>query len=127
MTRITAAAPEALIYESNNLAMVLAFSVADGLTYTGLNWQDSGGNLYAAASWEASDAWVESVSQPLVRPAWDVDEVIDMVAAAAAQASLVFSLEPVPAMPDQLTALSGPDAVAALGLMGLTPVDVPFE
>ena len=127
MTRITAAAPEALIYESNNLAMVLAFSVADGLTYTGLNWQDSGGNLYAAASWEASDAWVESVSQPLVRPAWDVDEVIDMVAAAAAQASLVFSLEPVPAMPDKLTALSGPDAVAALGLMGLTPVDVPFE
>ena len=120
--RITAAAPEALIYNSNQLAMCLAFSVADNLTYTGLNWQDSGGNLYAAASWEASDAWVEGVSQPLVRPAWDVDEVIDMVAAAAAQAVLVFSLEPVPAMPDKLTALSGPDAVAALGLMGLTAV-----
>ena len=127
MTRITAAAPEALIYESNNLAMCLAFSVADGLTYTGLNWTDADGNLYAAASWEASDAWVESVSQPLVRPAWDVDEVIDMPAAEAAQAALVFSLEPVLAVPDKLTALSGPDAVAALGLMGLTPVDVPFE
>ena len=122
MTRITAAAPEALVYASNQLAMVLAFSVADGLTYTGLNWQDSGGNLYAAASWEASDAWVESVSQPLVRPAWDVDEVIDMDAAEAAQAALVFSTEPVLAVPDKLTALSGPDAVAALGLMGLTPV-----
>jgi len=127
MTRITAAAPEALIYESNQLAMCLAFSVADGLTYTGLNWQDADGNLYAAASWEASDAWVESVSQPLVRPAWDTEEVIDMVAAAAAQAALVFSTEPVLAVPDKLTALSGPDAVAALGLMGLTPVDVPFE
>ena len=56
-----------------------------------------------------------------------MDEVIDMVAAAAAQASLVFSLEPVPAMPDQLTALSGPDAVAALGLMGLTPKTEPEE
>jgi hypothetical protein len=122
MTRITAAAPEALIYASNQLAMVLAFSVADGLTYTGLNWQDSGGNLYAAASWEASDAWVESASQPLVRPAWDVDEVIDMPAAEAAQAALVFSAEPVLAVPDKLTALSGPDAVAALGLMGLAPV-----
>ena len=122
MTRITAAAPEALIYSSNQLAMVLAFSVADGLTYTGLNWQDSGGNLYAAASWEASDAWVEGVSQPLVRPAWDVDEVIDMPAAEAAQAALVFSLEPVLATPTSLTALSGPDAVAALGLMGLTAV-----
>ena len=123
MTRITAAAPEALIYSSNQLAMVLAFSLADGLTYTGLNWQDADGNLYAAASWEASDAWVESVSQPLVRPAWDVDEVIDMDAAEAAQAALVFSTEPVLAMPDKLTALSGPDAVAALGLMGLVPVD----
>jgi hypothetical protein len=121
--RITAAAPEALVYECNNLAMCLAFSVADNLTYTGLNWQDSTGNLYAAASWEASDAWVESASQPLVRPAWDVDEVIDMVAAKAAQAALVFSTEPVLAVPDKLTALSNPDAVAALGLMGLVPVD----
>ena len=123
MTRITAAAPEALVYECNQLAMVLAFSVADGLTYTGLNWQDADGNLYAAASWEASDAWVENVSQPLVRPAWDVDEVIDMDAAEAAQAALVFSAEPVLAVPGALTALSGPDAVAALGLMGLVPVD----
>jgi hypothetical protein len=122
MTRITAAAPEALIYESNQLAMCLAFSVADNLTYTGLNWVDASGNLYAAASWEASDAWVESVSQPLVRPAWDTDEFIDMDAATAAQAALVFSLEPVLAVPDKLTALSGPDAVAALGLMGLVPV-----
>jgi len=127
MTRITAAAPEALIYECNQYAMVLAYSLADGLTYTGLNWQDSEGNLYAAASWEASDAWVESVSQPLVRPAWDVDEVIDMNAATAAQAVLVFSFEPVLATPTSLTALSGPAAVAALGLMGLTPVEIPFE
>ena len=122
MTRITAAAPEALIYECNQLAMCLAYSVADNLTYTGLNWSDGGGNLYAAASWEASDAWVESASQPLVRPAWDVDEVIDMPAAEAAQAVLMFSTEPVLAVPGALTALSGPDAVAALGLMGLTPV-----
>ena len=127
MTRITAAAPEALVYECNQLAMCLAFSVADGLTYTGLNWQDSTGNLYAAASWEARDEWVAAASQPLVRPAWDVDSIIDMVAAGRAQAALVFALEPVLAVPDKLTALSGPDAVAALGLMGLTPVDVPFE
>ena len=120
--RITAAAPETLVSDANQLAMALAFSPADGLTYTGLNWQDSGGNLYAAASWEASDAWVESASQPLVRPAWDVDEVIDMPAAEAAQAMLVFSTDPVPAIPTNLTALSGPDAVAALGLMGLTAV-----
>jgi hypothetical protein len=118
--RITAAAPEALTYECNQLAMCLAYSIADGETYVGLNWQDTDGNLYSAASWEASDAWVEGATQPLVRPAWDVDEVIDMDAAATAQAALVFSLEPVLAMPDKLTALGGPDAVVALAAMGLT-------
>jgi len=124
--RITAAAPEALTYECNQLAMCLAYSIADGLTYVGLNWQDINGNLYSAASWEASEAWVEGATQPLVRPAWDVDEVIDMDAAATAQAALVFSLETTLAMPDKLTALGGPDAVVALAAMGLTQVEMPI-
>lgn len=126
MTRITAAAPEALEYECNQLAMCLAYSLADGLTYRGLNWQDSEGNLYSAASWEASEAWVEGASQPLVRPAWDVDEVIDMDAAAIAQAALVFSSETILAMPYKLTAMSGPDAVVALAAMGLTAKEMPI-
>jgi hypothetical protein len=126
MTRITATAPEALEYECNQLAMCLAYSLADGLTYRGLNWQDSNGNLYSAASWEASEAWVEGASQPLVRPAWDVDEVIDMDAAAIAQAALVFSSETILAVPDKLTAMSGPDAVVALELMGLTAKEMPI-
>jgi hypothetical protein len=122
MTRITAAAPEALIYECNQLAMCLAYSVADNLTYTGLNWTDSTGNLYAAASWEARDEWVAGATQPLVRPAWDVDEIIDMVAAGRAQAALVFALEPTLAVPGALTALGGLDGVEALAAMGLTAV-----
>jgi hypothetical protein len=39
----------------------------------------------------------------------------------------MFSTDPVPAIPTNLTALSGPDAIAALGLMGLTPVEVPVD
>lgn len=120
MTRITAAAPEALINDANHLAMCLAFSPADGETYVGLNWQDSSGNLYAAASWEARPEWVTAATQPLVRPAWDVDEVIDMDAAERAQAALVFSVEPVLAVPGTLTAIAGVDGVAALTAMGLT-------
>ena len=119
--RITAAAPEALISAANQLAMALAFSPADGETYTGLNWQDADGNLYAAASWEAREEWVTAASQPLVRPAWDVDEIIDMVAAGRAQAALVFSLEPVLADPMHLVALGGFGGVEALTAMGLTP------
>jgi hypothetical protein len=120
--RVTAAAPEALISDSNQLAMALAFSAADGETYTGLNWTDADGNLYAAASWEARDEWVAGATQPLVRPAWDVDEIIDMVAATRAQAALVFALEPVAAVPGALTAIGGMDGVAALQAMGMTAV-----
>jgi len=120
--RVTAAAPEALVSDSNNFAMCLAFSPADGETYTGLNWQDADGSLYAAASWEAREEWVQAATQPLVRPAWDVDSIIDMVAATRAQAALVFSVEPTLAVPDKLTAIGGMDGVEALQAMGLTAV-----
>jgi len=83
--------------------------------------------LYAAASWEAREEWITAATQPLQRPAWDVDEVIDMVAAERAQASLVFSTEPVPASPLHLVALGGPDAIASLAAMGLAPKTEPTE
>jgi hypothetical protein len=118
--RITAAAPEALTYECNQLAMCLAYSIADGETYRGLNWQDTDGNLYSAASWEASEAWVEGASQPLVRPAWDVDEVIDMDAAAIAQAVLIVSSDAVLATPDRVNVVVGMNGLDALSAMGLT-------
>ena len=41
-----------------------------------------------------------------------------------AQAALVFSLTPVTAMPDKLTACVGDDALATLAAMGLTQVEV---
>jgi hypothetical protein len=107
--------------------MALAFGPADGETYTGLNWQDSTGNLYAAASWEAREEWVQAATQPLVRPAWDVDEIIDMDAAGRAQAALVFALDPVTAVPGALTAIGGMDGVEALAAMGLTAVTVIFQ
>jgi hypothetical protein len=117
--RITAAAPEALIYACNNLAMCLAFGPADGNTYNALNWQDADGNLYSAASWETRPEWINFAQAPLVRPEWDVDEIIDMVAAERAQAVLVYSTEALLASPAALTAIggmSGPDALAAMGL-----------
>jgi len=126
MSRITAAAPEALVSDANQYAMCLGQSEADGQTYRGLNWTDPDGNLYAAASFEARDEWITFAQAPLVRPAWDVDEVIDMVAAERAQAALVYAVEPVLAAPGALTAIGGMDGVEALAAMGLTavPVDI---
>ena len=124
MTRITAAAPEALVSDANNYAMCLGYSLADGLTFSNLNWQDSNGSLYGCASWEASEEWLGKAQEPLERPSWDVDEVIDMVAAGRAQAALVISTEALLASPSNLTAISGMDALTALEAMGLTTVPV---
>lgn len=122
--RITVACPAALVDDANNLAMVLALSEADAMTYRGLNWRDAAGNLYAAASFEARDEWVIGAQSALVRPAWDTEPYsISMAAAQRAQAALVFAQEATPAMPGKLTALAGPDGPEALAMMGLSPVE----
>jgi len=122
--RITIACPDALRDDANDLAMVLGYGPSDAETYVSLNWQDAGGNLYACASLIVSDTFVSTAQSTLSRPAWDVDNIIDMDAARRAQAALVVSLTPVTAMPDKLTACAGDDALATLAAMGLTQVEV---
>ena len=122
--RLTIACPEALRDDANNLAMALGYRPDDAETYVGLNWQDAGGNLYACASLIVSDTFTTTAQSGLQRPAWDVDNIIDMDAARRAQAALVLSLTPVTAMPDKLTACAGDDALATLAAIGLTQVEV---
>ena len=104
--------------------MVLGYRPDDAETYVALNWQDAGGNLYACASLIVSDTFTTTAQSGLQRPAWDVDNIIDMAGANRAQAELVFSLTPVTAMPDKLTACAGDDALATVAAMGLTHVVV---
>ena len=104
--------------------MVLGYRPDDAETYVGLNWQDAGGNLYACASLIVSDTFTTTAQSPLQRPAWDTDIHVNMDAARRAQAALVFSLTPVTAMPDKLTACAGDDALATVAAMGLTQVEV---
>jgi len=122
--RLTIACPEALRDDANNLAMVLGYGPDDAETYGELNWQDAGGNLYACASLTVSDAFTTTAQSPLQRPAWDIDNTVNMAGANRAQAALVFSLTPVTAMPDKLTACVGDDPLATLAAMGLTHVVV---
>jgi len=125
--RLTIACPDAVRDDANNLAMVLGYRPDDAETYGGLNWQDVDGNLYACASLIVSDAFTTTAQSGLQRPSWDTDNIIDMDAARRAQAALVFSLTPVAAMPDKLTACAGDDALAVLAAMGLTQVEVEYE
>ena len=122
--RLTIACPDALRDDANDLAMVLGFGPDDALTYVALNWQDAGGNLYAAASLPVSDTFTTTAQSNLQRPAWDTDNHVNMAGANRAQAALVFSLTPVTAMPDKLTACVGDDALATLAAMGLSQVEV---
>jgi hypothetical protein len=104
--------------------MVLGYGPSDAETYVALNWHDVDGNLYACASLPVSDAFTTAAQTALQRPAWDTDSHVNMDAARRAQAALVFSLTPVTAMPDKLTACAGDDALATLAAMGLTHVVV---
>jgi len=122
--RLTIACPDALRYDANQLAMVLGYGPDDAETYGGLNWQDAERNLYACASLTVSDTFTTTAQSGLQRPSWDIDNIIDMAGANRAQAALVFSLTPVTAMPDKLTACAGDDALATLAAMGLTHVVV---
>ena len=121
--RITIACPVALLSDANNFAMVLGYGPPDELTYGNANWQDAAGNLYAAASLPVGDTFTTTAQSTLVRPAWDTTNAISMAAANRAQAALVFSLEPVTAMPDKLTACVGDNGLATLAVMGLTRVE----
>ena len=125
--RITIACPVALLGDATNLAMVLGYRPDDAETYVGLNWQDAGGNLYACASLPVSDTFTTTAQSPLQRPAWDIDNTVNMAGANRAQSALVFSLTPVAAMPDKLTACAGDDALATLAAMGLTQVEVEVD
>jgi len=121
--RLTIACPDALRDDANNLAMVLGYGLGDALTYGALNWQDADGNLYTCASLPVSDTFTSTAQSPLQRPAWDTDNIISMAAANRAQAALVFSLTPVTAVPDKLTACAGDNALATLAAMGLVRVE----
>ena len=122
--RLTIACPDTLRDDANNLAMILGYGHDDAETYGSLNWLDTAGNLYACASLTVSDTFTTAAQSGLQRPSWDVDNIIDMDVARRAQAVLVFSLTPVTAMPDKLTACVGDDALAVLAAMGLTQVEV---
>jgi hypothetical protein len=122
--RLTIACPDALRDDANNLAMILGYGPSDAETYGAPNWQDTDGNLYAVASLPVSAAFTTTAQSVLQRPSRDTDNHVNMAGANRAQAALVFSLTPVTAMPDKLTACAGDDALATLAAMGLTQVVV---
>lgn len=128
MIRITAAASATIIDVANQYAMCIGQSAAEIDTYQGLNWQDAEGNLYAATSFMVSPEWLVAAQEPLVRPAWDTTEIVDMALAEQGQAALrLWSPDmttPAPlATLSLLTAYANSGIQEALAAMGLVAVN----
>ena len=127
--RLTIACPQAHIDIANHYAMVLGYSEADGLTYRNPSWQDAQGNLYALASLPVGDSFVSTSTSPLQRPAWDVDQIIDMTKAGQAQALVILwmpnedSTVPPLATTNRITAILGMEGADAMAAMGLTAIN----
>ena len=126
--RLTIICPAAHRADANQLAMVLGYGPADALTYGEPTWQDSKGNLYAAASLDVSPMFTHAATSPLQRPEWDTDEIIDMAAAQSAQAKVIIwglgEDEPAPkATPDNLLAMFHPDPLTAMAMAGVTQIE----
>lgn len=118
--RITIACPESLISDANQLSMVLGLTVSDVNTYGTPTYQDEDSALYSAASFLASQVWIDKAKSPLVRPRWDENNVIDMVAAKRAQQVLIISEITLQAKSDKITACLGDNGLTALVSMGLS-------
>lgn len=127
--RLTIATPAAHMDIANHYAMALGYGPADSLTYRNPSWQDTDGNTYAVASLPVSDGFVDAATNPLVRPEWDTDEIVDMVKAAQAQAIVTLWTpnedDPTPphANPSQIVAVLGMGGMEAIEAMGLGVVE----
>ncbi|MEO9630953.1 MAG: hypothetical protein ABJG14_10995 [Sulfitobacter sp.] len=134
--RLTIICPEAHRADANQLAMVLGYGPADAETYGEANWQDTAGNLYAAASLDVAPVFVEDATSTLERPAWDTEDSdedgvgyqVNIAGAERAQALVtIWGLgddEADPAAgPDKLLAMFHDDPLAALAMAGLTRIE----
>lgn len=88
--RLTVFVPEKYTDIANNLAAVVGLSLADLNTFKTLLVEDADGDKYAVMSNLVTPGVMGKYGSALVRPAWDVDSVIDMDKAAQAQALIRF-------------------------------------
>jgi hypothetical protein len=124
---LTIAVPAAHVADANHFAMAIGYSASDGQTYGAPTWQDTAGNLYSAASLTVSGGFVQAATTGLQRPAWDADEVVDLVAASRARALVVLWLDggdttAPQASTNNIIAIGGMSGLDALTAMGLARV-----
>ena len=118
-TRVTLAAPEAMISDANQLAACMGLSLADLNTFGAASYRDGQGNLYAVCSAAMTPRVLQEVATAqLVRPEFDPNRQINMTGAGRALALLVIDV--VLAAPDKIVAIIDINPSSAIAAMGLT-------
>lgn len=120
--RLTIACPETAIGDANQLARCLGLGPDDDKTFGAAWLLDAGGNRYAAASFEAEQAWFAALGAPLAMPDWGCD--LAAAGRARDQLRLWFPDSDLPALVAQtgrIVAHAELAPAAALAAMGLQP------
>ena len=115
--------PEVLRADGNHLAAAVGLTMADMLTYDQApRVTDADGNQYRWANAVVSETFFRHLSEPLVRPDFDTEAVIDMDAAQTLLANAVLFAEDTVLPPDQLVIAPNCDPQSVLAALGLTGV-----
>jgi hypothetical protein len=110
MIRLTAACPPHLIEAMNAYAAASTGDPSNALSFGPPQWTD-GPAVYSAASWLASEGWVDAAlaaltAQGIPHVVWTGDGPAPLAA------------------PDRLTVHAGPAGLAAMAAMGLAIIEV---
>lgn len=115
---VTAACPSALRDDANQLAACLGGSMADLQTYGEPRYEREG-VYYSVMSTAATDKLLQASQMPVQRPAFDSDNVIDLVAAQRALDAVLIVTEQTPAQPDKIVVYVDVPPQQAIEAMGL--------
>lgn len=130
--RVTAACPESMAQDANQLAACFGENLNDIYTYSDTKYQDSQGNIYRVMSTVATEnLLIKHGSGQVTRPDFDVDSVLDLVAAQRALDAVVISSVDVDgnvvvpkASPTTLVAVVDLPPMEAIEKMGLIQISI---
>lgn len=88
MSILAVICPVSIKNDANQLAATLGLSMSELETFTAPTYEDADGDAYCISFGGVSSTFKLAVQQPLVRPEYDTEEVIDLAAASNAQSLL---------------------------------------
>lgn len=119
--RFVGICPESMMDAANQFSAVIGMSMDDARTYRSALWTD-GKTKFSIATHDADIDLNQVLSFPLVRPDWDVDEIINMTDAGTIASSCVISMGEISGQ--KMNFLIGEHSVSNLLELGLSQIQI---